>query len=90
MPSVDRNLLRLSLYEMLEVPDVDVAVTINEVVELARAYGGDESPRFINGILGRVATDMAEGKDIYEFARLAANSEESMAQEESPLQERNE
>lgn len=90
MPSVDRNLLRLSLYEMLEVPDVDVAVTINEVVELARAYGGDESPRFINGILGRVAADMAEGKDIYEFARLAANSEESMAQEESSLQERNE
>ena len=40
MPSVDRNLLRISLYEILEVPEVDVAVAINEVVDLARAYCG--------------------------------------------------
>ncbi|MDO5709801.1 MAG: transcription antitermination protein NusB, partial [Coriobacteriales bacterium] len=43
MPAVDRNLLRLAIYEMLEVDDVDVAITIDECVELAKAYGTDES-----------------------------------------------
>ena len=47
MPSVDRNLLRISLYEILEVPEVDVAVAINEVVDLARAYCGDDSPSLL-------------------------------------------
>ena len=55
MNAVDRNLLRLALYEMLFVDEVDVAVTIDECVELAKAYGTDESSRFVNGILGRVA-----------------------------------
>ena len=65
MPSVDRNLLRISLYEILEVPEVDVAVAINEVVDLARAYCGDDSPRFINGVLGRIVDDIEAGEDIY-------------------------
>ena len=43
--SVDRNLLRLALYEMLSVDEVDVPVTIDECVELAKAYGTDESSR---------------------------------------------
>lgn len=60
MPSVDRNLLRLALYEMLEVPEVATAVTIDESVELAKAYGTDESSRFVNGLLGRVANDLDE------------------------------
>lgn len=77
MPSVDRNLLRLSLYEMLFVDEVDIPVAINEVVELAHAYGTDESSRFINGLLGRVADDIDAGVDVVAKAReaLAARGE---------------
>ena len=60
MPSVDRNLLRLAIYEMLEVDEVATAVTIDESVELAKAYGTDESSRFVNGLLGRVAHELDE------------------------------
>jgi len=69
MSSVDRNLLRLALYEMLEVDEVAVAVTIDESVELAKAYGSDDSFRFINGLLGRVARRMDEGTDVVAAAR---------------------
>ena len=82
MPSVDRTLLQLSLYEMLEVSEVDVSITINEVIELSHAYCGDESPRFINGILGRVAADIAEGMDVYEHSRCVSAGEKSASQED--------
>lgn len=65
---VDRNLLRLALYEMLCVPEVVVPVTIDECVELAKAYGTDESSRFVNGILGRVADDLDAGRDVVALA----------------------
>jgi N utilization substance protein B len=64
MPSVDRNLLRLAIFEMLHVEEVAVAVTISESVVLAKAYGSDDSSRFINGILGRVARDLEAGIDV--------------------------
>ena len=64
MPAVDRNLLRLALYELLYVDEVAIAVTISESVELAKAYGTDESSRFINGVLGAIATAIDEGKDL--------------------------
>lgn len=77
MPAVDRNLLRLALYEMIYVDEVDIPVAINEVVELAKAYGNDDSSRFINGILGRVADDMEAGVDVIAKANedLAARGE---------------
>lgn len=56
MPVVDRAILRLAVYEMLYVDEVPVSVAINEAVELAKAYGGDDdSSRFVNGVLGRIA-----------------------------------
>jgi N utilization substance protein B len=58
MPSVDRNLLRLALYEMIAVDEVAIAVSIDESVELAKAYGTDESSRFVNGLLGRIADEL--------------------------------
>ncbi|EHF01172.1 hypothetical protein HMPREF1008_01652 [Olsenella sp. oral taxon 809 str. F0356] len=64
MPAVDRNLLRIALYEMLEVDEVATAVAIDESVELAKAYGTDESSRFVNGLLGRVASRMEAGRDV--------------------------
>ena len=63
MPAVDRNLLRLSICEMLCIAEVDTAVCINESVELARAYGTDESSRFINGVLGAIAAATQAGED---------------------------
>ena len=56
MPVVDRAILRIAVYEMLYVDEVPVSVAINEAVELAKMYGGeDESSRFVNGVLGRIA-----------------------------------
>lgn len=61
MPVVDRAILRLAVYEMLYVDEVPVSVAINEAVELAKVYGGeDDSSRFVNGVLGRIAR-AAEG-----------------------------
>lgn len=89
MNAVDRNLLRLALYEMLNVDDVDVAVTIDECVELAKAYGTDESSRFVNGLLGRVADDLEAGVDVVAVAREDARrkAEERRAVEEAAAAE---
>jgi len=54
MPGVDRALLRLSAWELLWNDDVPDAVAIDEAVELAKLLSTDESPRFVNGLLGRV------------------------------------
>lgn len=63
MPSTDRSILRLAVYEMLYVEDVPISVSINEAVELAKEFGGeDDSPRFVNGVLGRIARQL-EGKE---------------------------
>lgn len=55
MPAVDRNLARVSVYELLYQDDIDDAVAISEAVELARQISTDDSPRFLNGVLGRIA-----------------------------------
>lgn len=54
MGKVDLTILRLAVYEMKFDEDVPVGVAINEAVELSKKYGGDESPAFINGILGKL------------------------------------
>lgn len=76
MPMVDRNLLRLALYEMLVQDEVAIAVTIDESVELAKAFGTDESSRFVNGLLGRVASDLEAGVDVVEAAHAKMAREE--------------
>jgi transcription antitermination protein NusB len=57
MPDVDRAVLRLGVYELLWRGDVPDAVAIDEAVELAKTLSTDESPRFVNGVLGRVQKD---------------------------------
>ncbi len=60
MPSADRNLLRIAVYEMRlagENAPAEDAIVINEAVEIAKAYGTDESSRFVNGVLGRISRD---------------------------------
>ena len=51
---VDRAVLRLAIYELLHVPATPPKVAINEAVELAKEFGGDNSSRFVNGVLGNV------------------------------------
>lgn len=63
MGAVDRNLLRLAVYEILHLDDVPVGVAINEAVALAKKFGDEESGKFINGILGRLAREMAANPD---------------------------
>ncbi|MBI2482208.1 MAG: transcription antitermination factor NusB [Candidatus Vogelbacteria bacterium] len=63
---VDRNVLRLGLYELLFAPkdEVPARVAINEAIELAKTFGGEGSGRFVNGVLGAVYKEMGEpGKD---------------------------
>jgi N utilization substance protein B len=55
MPVVDRNLCRIAVFELLYNDEVDDAVAISEAVELARELSTDDSPRFVNGLLGRIA-----------------------------------
>ena len=55
MPAVDRAVLRIGLYELLWAADVPDAVAIDEAVELAKGLSTDDSPRFVNGVLGRIA-----------------------------------
>jgi N utilization substance protein B len=57
MPDVDRAVLRLAVYELLFRRDVPDAVVIDEAVELVKSLSTDESPRFVNGVLGRIQRD---------------------------------
>lgn len=59
LANVDRNILRLGVYELTQRPEVPPSVVINEAVELAKAYGGPESSRFVNGVLGQIGRDVA-------------------------------
>ena len=56
---VDLALLRLALYEIYHVSDISTATAINEVVEIAKVYGADESSAFINGLLGQAVRENA-------------------------------
>jgi N utilization substance protein B len=47
--------LRLAVYEILYVDDIPDSVSINEAVEMAKSYGGEDSSKFVNGVLGRLA-----------------------------------
>lgn len=60
MPLVDRNILRLATYEILHCDSIPVSVSINEAVEMAKIYGGEDSSRFVNGVLGRIAETVGE------------------------------
>jgi len=61
MPFVDRSILRLATFEILYMDEVPYSVSINEAVELAKCFGGeDESSRFVNGVLGRIVNIRSE------------------------------
>jgi N utilization substance protein B len=56
MPVIDRNILRLAIFEIILDNKVPIRAAINEAVELAKTFGGENSPKFINGVLGSVSS----------------------------------
>ena len=64
MGRVDRNILRLAAYELAFEPDVPGRATLNEAIELAKRYGTEDSGKFVNGILDRIAQDLGRLEDI--------------------------
>ena len=60
MSRVDLSIIRLALYEMAYDDEIPLKVAINEAVELAKKYGGDDSPAFVNAILGKLAGRMEQ------------------------------
>lgn len=60
MAVVDRNVLRMAIFEMLSDPATPVAVVIDEAIEIAKKFGGEESGSFINGVLDSVHRRIAE------------------------------
>lgn len=62
LPPVDRNILRLALFELLYCPDTPKKTAINEAVELAKVFGSESSARFVNGVLGSVMVGLKMGE----------------------------
>ncbi len=58
--AIDRNILRMALWEFAVYHDTPIKVAINEAVELAKQYGSDSAPRFVNGVLGALADHQRE------------------------------
>lgn len=61
---IDRSILRLAIFEILLDNKVPVKVAINEAVELAKTFGSESSPKFVNGVLGSVAAQVARQKSL--------------------------
>ncbi len=62
MSIVDRNILRLAIFEILFSDKTPFKVAINEAIELAKSFGSDSSPRFINGVLGSITIEQGNGQ----------------------------
>ncbi len=61
--TVDRNILRIGVYELVHDPDIPEKVAINEAIEIAKNFGGESSGKFVNGVLGAIYNDLIkEGK----------------------------
>jgi N utilization substance protein B len=60
MASIDRNILRLAIFEILFDNSTPIKVAINEAVDLAKTFGSDSSPRLINGVLGAIVTEFGK------------------------------
>jgi N utilization substance protein B len=65
MAVIDRNILRIAIWEFAAERQTPIKVAINEAVELAKLYGSDSAPRFVNGVLGALATRQAEIVSIF-------------------------
>lgn len=68
--TIDRNLLRIALWEIAVSNETPVKVAINEAIELAKRFGSDSTPRFVNGVLGSLAARLNEIRQSIENAKL--------------------
>jgi N utilization substance protein B len=66
--TVDRNILRLGIFELSYAGEVPAKVAINEAIELAKSFGGESSGRFVNGVLGAIYTEMVASGKVVESA----------------------
>lgn len=66
MALIDRNILRMAIWEFAAERQTPIKVAINEAVELAKLYGSDSAPRFVNGVLGALATRQSEVLQAFE------------------------
>lgn len=69
---IDHNILRLAVYELLRMEDIPARVTIDEAIELAKAYGDQESGRFVNGVLDEIAARLnlkGKGEEQHEHSK---------------------
>jgi N utilization substance protein B len=64
MPAIDRNVLRLAILELFIDNKLPAKIAINEAVELAKAFGGDSSPKFVNGVLGSLVLKLKDNESV--------------------------
>jgi transcription antitermination protein NusB len=64
IPAIDRNILRLAIFEIFIDNRIPVKIGINEAVELAKSFGSDNSPKFINGVLGSVVLELKHNEAV--------------------------
>ena len=69
MAKVDLAVLRLALGEILYTNDVPTAVVIDEAVKMAKKFGGEDSSKFVNGILGKIERDIQKSKEKNEWSK---------------------
>lgn len=79
---VDRNILRLGIYELKFVEEIPSKVAINEAIELAKSFGGNASGKFVNGVLGAIYKEMVEKN---ELKKIDTEEKEKKAEEEKPI-----
>ena len=63
MPPVDRNILRLASFELMHCPEIPIGVALNEAIELGKRYSTQNSGAFINGILDKIKSRFADGRE---------------------------
>ena len=88
MPIMDLAILRIALYEMLYVEEVPLSVSINEAVEMAKFFGGDDdSPKFVNGMLGNVARQIEDAENASDDSVCADASDTSASIEDTSAED---
>lgn len=84
MAVVDRNILRMAAFELLHMREIPRKVSINEAIEVAKRFGGEDSPSFINGILDRVALEV-RGAETPDEKALGEAEAASLEESNEPL-----
>lgn len=86
---VDRNILRLGIYELKFEENVPSKVAINEAIELAKGFGGGSSGKFVNGVLGAIYKDMVEKNELKEVDKSGEAKSGSAGEDKSQKKEEN-